>query len=46
MAREKAADAGVAPDGVEVVDIEEVFLSHLPSNAVRVGVKAAGPLKE
>lgn len=39
-----AVEAGADPDTVEVVDIEEVPLSYLPGNAVRIKVKAAGEL--
>jgi len=45
MAVEEAVRAGARPDSVEVVDIDEVFLAYLPSNAVRIRVKAAGDLK-
>lgn len=47
-AREEATDnavaAGADRDSVEVVDVEEVPLSYLPGNAVRIKVKAAGAL--
>lgn len=43
-ATDKAVDAGADPDTVEVVDVEEVPLSYLPGNAVRIKVKAAGEL--
>ncbi len=43
---EKAIAAGADPDRVQIVDIDEVFLAYLPSNAARIRVKAAGPLKE
>jgi N-methylhydantoinase A/oxoprolinase/acetone carboxylase beta subunit len=43
-ATEKAVAAGAVPDSVEIVDVEEVPLSYLPSNAVRVRVKAVGDL--
>ncbi len=46
MAVEKAIAAGADPERVQVVDIDEVFLSYLPSNAARMRIKAAGPLKE
>jgi hypothetical protein len=45
MAMEKAVLAGADPEKVQVVDIDEVFLAYLPSNAARIRVKAAGPLK-
>ena len=36
--------AGADPATVEVVDIEEVPLAYLPSNAVRIRMKAVGDL--
>jgi len=45
LAIEEAVKAGAKKDTVEVVDIDEVFLTYLPSNAVRVRVKAAGELQ-
>jgi N-methylhydantoinase A/oxoprolinase/acetone carboxylase beta subunit len=48
-ARDEAVDKAVAAgaDGgtVQVVDVEEVPLAYLPSNAVRVRVKAVGELR-
>ena len=38
--------AGADPERVKIVDIDEIFLSYLPSNAAKVRIKAAGPLKE
>lgn len=43
-ATQKAIDAGADEDTVEIIDIEEVPLSYLPGNAVRIKVKAAGDL--
>lgn len=43
-ATEKAVAAGAVPDTVEIVDVEEVPLTYLPSNAVRIRVKAVGDL--
>jgi len=40
----KAVEAGAAPETVQIVDVEEVPLTYLPSNAVRVRVKAVGDL--
>jgi N-methylhydantoinase A/oxoprolinase/acetone carboxylase beta subunit len=40
----KAIEAGAREDTLEVVDVEEVPLAYLPSNAVRVRVKAVGAL--
>lgn len=45
MAIREAISAGADPDNVQVVDIDEIFLSYLPSNAARIKIKAAGPLK-
>jgi len=39
-----AVEAGAGEDTVDVVDVEEVPLSYLPGNAVRIKVKAAGEL--
>ena len=41
---EKAIAAGANPDTVQVVDVEEVPLAYLPSNAIRIHVKAVGDL--
>ena len=41
---DRAMEAGADPATVEVVDIEEVPLSYLPSNAVRIRMKAVGDL--
>ncbi|MFC7101267.1 hypothetical protein ACFQ0B_23645 [Nonomuraea thailandensis] len=43
-ARARAVAAGADPAGVEIVDLLEVPLSYLSEPAVRVHVKAAGPL--
>ena len=43
-AADRAVTAGADPATVEVVDIEEVHLAYLPSNAVRIRVKAVGDL--
>lgn len=43
-ATDRAVIAGADFDTVEVVDIEEVPLPYLPSNAVRIRVKAVGDL--
>lgn len=43
---ERCVAAGAEPDSVEVVDVEEVPLSYLPSNAVRLKVKAVGELSQ
>ena len=44
QATERAVVAGADPATVEVVDIEEVPLPYLPSNAVRIRMKAVGDL--
>ena len=41
----KAISAGAATDSVQVMDIEEVPLAYLPSNATRIRVKAVGDLE-
>lgn len=41
---EAAVAAGAAPDGVEIVDVEDVPLSYLPGNATRIRVKSVGEL--
>ena len=43
-ARERAAAAGAEPTSIEVVDIDEVPLTYVPSSATRVRVKAVGNL--
>lgn len=43
-ASQKAVAAGADPATVHIVDIEEVPLSYLPSNATRIRVKAVGHL--
>ncbi len=44
-AKAEAVRAGAAADTVEVVEVEEIPLAYLPSNAVRFRVKAAGDLR-
>jgi N-methylhydantoinase A/oxoprolinase/acetone carboxylase beta subunit len=43
-ATEKAIAAGADEKTIDVVDVEEVPLAYLPSNAVRIRVKAVGDL--
>ena len=43
-ARDRAVAAGASPDTVRIIDVEEVPLAYLPSNAVRIKVKAVGEL--
>ena len=44
-ATERAVQAGADPDHVEIVEIEEVPLAYLTNPAVRIRLKAAGPLR-
>jgi N-methylhydantoinase A/oxoprolinase/acetone carboxylase beta subunit len=41
----EAVRAGADPETLELIEVEEVPLAYLPSNAVRIKVKAAGRLK-
>jgi hypothetical protein len=41
----RAVDAGADPHSVEVVEIDEVPISYLPGNSLRVRVKAVGDLR-
>jgi hypothetical protein len=43
-ARNDAIQAGADPETIEIVDFDEVPLSYLPGNAVRMKAKAAGSL--
>ncbi len=43
---DEAVKAGADRETVEIVDIEEIPLAYLPSNAVRFKVKAVGNLKK
>ena len=43
-ARARAVAAGASPGAVEVVEVEEIPLAYLTNPAVRIRVKAAGPL--
>lgn len=43
-ASQKAAAAGARQETIHVVDVEEVPLTYLPSNAVRIRIKAVGDL--
>ncbi len=40
----RATEAGATPSSVEVVQVDEVPLSYLPSNVTRIRVKAVGEL--
>lgn len=44
LAREDAVQAGADPDTLTVVDVEELPLSYLPGNAVRIRTTVAGTL--
>ncbi len=44
QATERAIEAGAAAGGVQIVEVEEVPLAYLPSNATRIHVKAVGDL--
>ena len=43
-ATNKAIEAGGDPKSIEIVDIEEIPLAYLPSNALRIKIKAVGDL--
>ena len=45
LAREQAVRAGADPDALEIVDVEEIPLAYLTNPAIRIRVKAAGPLR-
>jgi N-methylhydantoinase A/oxoprolinase/acetone carboxylase beta subunit len=42
----KAIEAGGDPKSIEIVDIEEIPLAYLPSNALRIKIKAVGDLNK
>ncbi len=42
---ERCVSAGARRDSVRIVDVEEVPLAYLPSDAVRITVKAVGDLE-
>jgi hypothetical protein len=44
-ARDEAVNAGAKEATVEIVDLEEIPLAYLPSNAVRFRVKAVSELQ-
>src|SRR6185312_7462020 len=44
QATDRAVAAGAAADTVEIVEVEEVPLAYLPSNATRIRIKAVGDL--
>ena len=41
----KTISAGADPSTIEIVEVEEIPLTYLPSNAVRIRVKAVGDLQ-
>jgi N-methylhydantoinase A/oxoprolinase/acetone carboxylase beta subunit len=41
----KAVEAGAMPETVEIVDVDEIPLTYLPGNAIRMRVKAVGDLE-
>ena len=43
-ATQQAIDAGANPDTIEIVEVEEIPLTYLPSNATRIRTKAIGNL--
>lgn len=43
-ARARVIAAGGAPDSVEMIDVDEVFLSYLPGRSAQVRIKAVGDL--
>ncbi|MEW5922249.1 MAG: hydantoinase/oxoprolinase family protein [Bacillota bacterium] len=43
---QEAIEAGADPETIEIVDINEIPLAYLPSNAVRIKVKATGMLRD
>ena len=42
---QRAVEAGADPASVDIVEVEEVPLAYLPSNAIRIRVKAVGDLR-
>lgn len=41
---QRAVEAGAEPSTVEITDVDEIPLTYLPSNAIRIRVKAVGDL--
>ena len=41
----RAIQAGVDPDHVEIVEIDEIPLAYLTEPVARISVKAVGPLR-
>jgi N-methylhydantoinase A/oxoprolinase/acetone carboxylase beta subunit len=44
-AKDKASAAGADPASVQIVDVEDVPLAYLPSNATRIRIKAVGDIR-
>jgi hypothetical protein len=44
-ATDKAVKAGASASTIEIVEVEEVPLAHLPGNATRIMMKAVGDLE-
>jgi hypothetical protein len=42
----RAVAAGADPERVEIVEQDEIPLTYLPSNAIRIRVKAVGALTD
>ena len=43
---QRAVEAGADPATIEITDIDEIPLTYLPSNAIRIRVKAVGDLAD
>lgn len=44
-ARQRAEEAGAAPESIQVAEIEDTPLAYLPGNASRIAVKVVGELR-
>ena len=44
LAIERAVSAGAQRDTIEIVEVEEIPLTYIPSNATRIRIKAVGNL--
>ncbi len=44
LTAQRAVEAGADPATVEITDVDEIPLTYLPSNAIRIRVKAVGDL--
>lgn len=45
-AKRKAMEAGADPDGIEIVELDELPLTYMPGGAVRLRAKAVGNLRK